>query len=161
MAWWGWMVLGVMLVIVELVVMDAAFYLMFVGVAAVLVGLLAIALPDASMAGMVMLFGVTSLVLMVGFRRKLYERMKARNPGFSSAPVGVLIRIDEDIPPDGDSRIEYRGARWAAHNVSKELLPAGSRVVVRGMEGTTLLVARDGDPVPVQVGQEQVARHQE
>ena len=40
MAWWGWGILGVALLGIELLAVDAQFYLVFAGLAAVLVGLL-------------------------------------------------------------------------------------------------------------------------
>jgi len=39
MPWWGWLVLGIGLLGVEMFVVDAQFYLVFIGVAAALVGL--------------------------------------------------------------------------------------------------------------------------
>ena len=49
MPWWGWLILGIGLLGVEMFVVDAQFYLVFIGVAAALVGLLGltgIALPQ-------------------------------------------------------------------------------------------------------------------
>ena len=46
MPWWGWFVLAAALLAVELFVIDAQFYLVFLGVSAALVGLLGLA--DAS-----------------------------------------------------------------------------------------------------------------
>jgi membrane protein implicated in regulation of membrane protease activity len=43
MPWWGWLILGVGLLGVEMFVVDAQFYLVFIGVAAALVGLLGLA----------------------------------------------------------------------------------------------------------------------
>ena len=40
MAWWGWCILGVVLLGVELLAVDAQFYLVFAGLAAIVVGLL-------------------------------------------------------------------------------------------------------------------------
>ena len=42
MMWWGWMVLGALLLGVELFAVDAQFYLVFLGVSAALVGLAAL-----------------------------------------------------------------------------------------------------------------------
>jgi membrane protein implicated in regulation of membrane protease activity len=40
MAWWGWLIIGIFLMGAELLGVDAAFYLIFVGSAAISVGLL-------------------------------------------------------------------------------------------------------------------------
>jgi membrane protein implicated in regulation of membrane protease activity len=39
MEWWGWMILGAMLLGAELTFLDAAFYLVFLGIAAAITGL--------------------------------------------------------------------------------------------------------------------------
>ena len=46
MPWWGWLVMAAMLLAFELFVIDAQFYLVFLGVSAALVGL--IGLVDGS-----------------------------------------------------------------------------------------------------------------
>lgn len=46
MPWWGWFVLAAVLLSVELFVIDAQFYLVFLGVSAALVGLLGLAAAD-------------------------------------------------------------------------------------------------------------------
>ena len=43
MTWWGWLVLGIGLLGVEMFVIDAQFYLVFIGVSAAVVGLLGLA----------------------------------------------------------------------------------------------------------------------
>ena len=43
MPWWGWLVLGIGLLGVEMFVIDAQFYLVFLGVSAAIVGLLGLA----------------------------------------------------------------------------------------------------------------------
>ncbi len=42
MPWWAWLVLGIGLLGVEMLVIDAQFYLVFIGLSAALVGLLAL-----------------------------------------------------------------------------------------------------------------------
>ena len=49
MLWWGWIVLGVAILGAEMFVIDAQFYLVFIGLSAVIVGLtdlLGLALPE-------------------------------------------------------------------------------------------------------------------
>ena len=49
MTWWGWMVLGAVLLGAELFAIDAQFYMVFLGVSAALVGLaglLGLAMPE-------------------------------------------------------------------------------------------------------------------
>ena len=43
MPWWGWMIFGALLLGAELLGVDAGFYLVFIGLAAALTGLLELA----------------------------------------------------------------------------------------------------------------------
>ena len=76
MPWWGWLVMGMGLLAVEMFVIDAQFYLVFVGAAAAIVGLLGLAgvqLPDWSQW---LVFAALSLIAMVTFRRRIYELVR-------------------------------------------------------------------------------------
>ena len=43
MPWWGWMIFGAILIGSELMIVDAGFYLVFIGIAAALTGLIELA----------------------------------------------------------------------------------------------------------------------
>ena len=73
MPWWGWLVLGIGLLGVELFVVDAQFYLVFIGVAAALVGLLGLAGSTMPQWAQWLLFAALSIVTMVAFRKRVYE----------------------------------------------------------------------------------------
>ena len=45
MVWWGWLVIGVLLLGAELFIIEADFFLVFLGVAAIVTGLLGLAVP--------------------------------------------------------------------------------------------------------------------
>ncbi|HEY1492130.1 MAG TPA: hypothetical protein VGF35_05860, partial [Steroidobacteraceae bacterium] len=63
MAWWGWIIGGAILFGAELTFVNAQFYLVFVGAAAILVGLLSAATAVAEWAQWG-LFAVLAIVLM-------------------------------------------------------------------------------------------------
>ena len=48
MQWWGWVVAGTIMLGAELAFIDAQFYLVFTGAAAIIIGLIAAALPEFS-----------------------------------------------------------------------------------------------------------------
>ena len=50
MSWWGWIIAGAILLGAELTFVNAQFYLVFVGSAAILVGLATLAAPLAGVA---------------------------------------------------------------------------------------------------------------
>ena len=48
MQWWGWVVAGTIMLGAELAFIDAQFYLVFTGAAAIIVGLIAAVMPEFS-----------------------------------------------------------------------------------------------------------------
>ncbi len=68
MPWWGWIILGLMLLGAELMVIDAGFYLVFIGIAAAITGLIALLDLPLELWHQWMLFSVLALVFMVLFR---------------------------------------------------------------------------------------------
>ena len=72
MTWWGWMILGAFLFGSELVAIDAQFFLVFLGISAMLVGLadlIGIAMPEWVQW---LVFASLSLISMFTFRKQLY-----------------------------------------------------------------------------------------
>ena len=53
MPWWGWLIVGIGLLGVEMFVIDAQFYLVFLGASAAIVGLLGLAGIDHARVGAV------------------------------------------------------------------------------------------------------------
>jgi membrane protein implicated in regulation of membrane protease activity len=71
MTWWGWMVIGALLLAAELFAVDAQFYLIFIGIGAVVVGLFGLLGIDLPMWAQWLLFAVISLTAMFTIRRQL------------------------------------------------------------------------------------------
>ena len=140
MTWWGWMILGAVVLGAELFAIDAQFYLVFVGLAAGIVGL-------AGLFGIVMpewvqwvAFGVLSLVFMFTFRKGLYEKIRGGAKGFRESITGDSVQIVEDLASGAETRAEYRGTNWTVRNVGDAAIAAGSRAVVAKVDGLTLHV---------------------
>ncbi|HEX2494238.1 MAG TPA: hypothetical protein VHK24_10720, partial [Steroidobacter sp.] len=72
MSWWGWLVAGAALLAVEMFVIDAQFYLVFLGAAAVVVGLAGLVGLEAPVWLQWLAFAVLSMLAMVSFRKRLY-----------------------------------------------------------------------------------------
>lgn len=142
MPWWGWIVVGVVLLIGETVA-DAQFYLVFLGVAAVLVGLLGMAGLSVGIALQWAIFGVLSVVLLVGFRARVYGRLRgsAAAPGHENI-VGETAVAQSDIGPGSLGRAELRGATWMARNVGPGVLAEGQRAEVVRVAGLVIDVRR-------------------
>ena len=140
MTWWGWMILGAILLGAELFAVDAQFYLVFLGVSAAVVGL-------ASLFGVVMpewgqwlAFAIVSLVFFLTFRKTLYDKIRGGGQGFKSTIAGDSITVADEVLPGGDARTEYRGSEWTIRNVGNSAIGAGTRAKVVKVDGLTLHV---------------------
>ena len=140
MTWWGWMILGAVLLAAELFTVDAQFYLVFLGVSAAVVGLatlFGVVLPEW---GQWLAFAIISLAFFVTFRKTLYDKIRGGGQGFQNTIAGDSVNVTEDLPPGGDARTEYRGTEWTIRNVGDSAIGAGTRAKVVKVDGLTLHV---------------------
>lgn len=143
MTWWGWMILGAVLFGSELFAIDAQFYLVFLGLSALLVGLgsmLGIAAPEWVQW---LAFAFLSLVSMLTFRRTLYAKIRANVKGFKEGIAGEFVSVTEALAPGASGSVEFRGSNWTVLNVGKQSIAAGSRAKVVKTEGITLHVSNN------------------
>ena len=91
MPWWGWMIIGALMLGSELLGVDAAFYLVFIGIAAMIVGLIELAGLASKPGCSGSLFSVIAIVLMVLFRKKLYAKLRGGGVGYETGPAGEIV----------------------------------------------------------------------
>jgi membrane protein implicated in regulation of membrane protease activity len=140
MTWWGWMILGAVILGAELFAIDAQFYLVFLGVSAALVGLaemLGIGMPEWAQWTA---FATLSLISFFTFRKALYEKIRGGAKGFRATMSGDTVNIVEELAAGGEARAEYRGTDWTVRNTGAAVIAAGSRVKVVKVDGLTLHV---------------------
>jgi membrane protein implicated in regulation of membrane protease activity len=140
MSWWGWCIIGTLLLAAELFAVDAQFYLIFIGVGAIVVGLIGLVGIDLPEWAQWMTFAVLSVAAMLTVRRYLYEKLRRRTAGVVDTDVAQRVRITEELAPGKTVRVEYRGSGWTALNVGDRLIPAGEEVRIESVEGLTLRV---------------------
>lgn len=141
MQWWGWIVVGALLLSSELFVpMD--FFLVFLGVAALIVGGVGLAGLDVPIWGQWLLFGALSLVLLVVVRGRLKRRLPAGDPRVDDTLVGEIALIHQHLDAGATGFAELRGSRWTARNADPTPLEPGTRVRVERVEGLVLHVRR-------------------
>ncbi|MXY00597.1 MAG: NfeD family protein [Chloroflexi bacterium] len=145
MPWWGWITLGGLLLIAELVG-GGALYLLFVGIAAILVGILVVLASDLPFWAHWPIFAVLALALLVGLRRHAHERIN-RSGGFEAITGEHAFVIDE-IVPAGYGQASLRGAKWEAHNLGSSTLTDGQRVRVERVDGLTLHLRAEDETTP-------------
>ena len=141
MAWWAWIILGVLLLGGELMGINAAFFLVFIGLSAILVGvadLLGLNLPAW---GEFLTFAVIAAVSMVLFRRQVYNMLHSEDDSINISPAGGSIQLTADLPPGDSGRTEYRGTTWTVKNIGDVTLSSGSHVNIVEVDGATLNVS--------------------
>lgn len=143
MLWWGWILLGVIILGAEMFVIDAQFYLVFIGLSAVLVGLLdlaGLALPEWVQW---MIFAALSLISMFTFRKSLYLKIRGTVPGFRTSMKGDMVLVADELAPGAQSRTSHRGTKWTVRNVGAGSIASGQRARVVKTEGLVLHVSND------------------
>jgi len=136
MAWWIWVILGLVLMVAELVV-PGTFYIFFFGVGGIVVGVLVlagVAGPDWMQWA---LFSVLSVAFIGVLRKPLINRYRTP-PVEIDTMVGDHGVALEDIPPGGAGKVEMRGSSWNARNVGGDLLLKGQRCHVERVDGLTV-----------------------
>ncbi len=145
MQWWAWIAVGAILLGSELAFVDAQFYLVFVGSAALVVGFLDLAGAALPAWLQWLIFTALAVVSMVGFRRRIYERMRRTLPIMRSGPAGEVITLEIALPPGETCRLEHRGSSWNAINCGTSVIAAGARARIERVDGLTLVVHADPD----------------
>jgi hypothetical protein len=141
MSWWGWIVGGAILLGAELAFVNAQFYLVFVGSAAILVGLAMELVYPLEPWAQWATFAVLGLVLMVTFRSRLYERLRGHQAAaVQSGPIGGVMTLPVALAPGETCRAEHCGTFWTVCNDSDKPIPAGERAHIARVQGLTLLV---------------------
>ena len=139
-AWWMWMILGLILLALE-VMTPGGFFIAFFGVAALVIGaldLVGLAMPFGIQC---LLFAALSVVSIVLFRKPLLERFEHRMPhGKVDSLVGETAMAMSEIAAGAFGKAELRGTSWNAHNIGEESIARAGRCRVIKVEGLTLHV---------------------
>jgi len=142
MSWWGWAIAGAILFGAELSFVSAQFYLVFIGSAAMLVGLVTLVVPLAEWLQWG-LFAALAVVSMVTFRSRIYQRFHGATPAVRTGPRGGIITLPAALGAGDSCQAEYGGSYWTVRNDGDTPLPAGSRARIVSVQNLTLLVRAD------------------
>ncbi len=140
MQWWAWIVVGAILLGTELAFIDAQFYLVFVGAAALVVGFVQLVGLNAPVWLQWLLFAVLAATSMVAFRRRIYARMRRNLPIMKHGPAGQTVTMPQALSPGESCRLEFHGSSWSAVNGGRAAIAAGSKAHIERVDGLTLVV---------------------
>lgn len=131
-----WLASGLVLLVIELVT-PSGFFVMFFGLGALTVGILAGLGVGAAWAQW-LLFPAASVIYLLLFRDRLQGRVE--RPGVDvDTLVGELALPRERIAPGGFGRVELRGTSWNARNVASVMIEPGERCRVTGVDAGLLV----------------------
>ena len=144
MPWWGWILVGTLLLAGELFVVEADFYLVFLGFAAVVVGVLDLAGLGGPLWLEWLLFAGIAVVSTVFFRQRVYRRLRPAAGGeVGDSVAGQTVLVRQELAPGASGPVELRGTVWSARNVGPAPLAPGARARVARVEGLVLEVIAD------------------
>lgn len=144
MVWWNWMLFGLVLLGIEMVT-PGGFYILFFGLAALLVGsLTGLGFAQAEWLQWLLFSSLAILSLLV-FRGPLSAWMKTQEkdlPAVDSLAGESAIPL-EDLAVGGAGKAELRGTTWTAHNAGPSPLTKGQRCKVERVEGLTIWISAE------------------
>ncbi len=139
MPWWSWLILGFALLGGEML-SPGGFYLLFVGIGALIVGLLALANLAGPSWMQWLLFTLLSVLSLTMLRSRLARSLL---PARQVAEiVGETVELTTAIQPDGIGQARFRGSVWKVRNAGPLPLEVGARCRVDEVKGITLTVGK-------------------
>lgn len=137
---WIWLIIGLALLGAEL--LSGAFVILFFGIGALATSMLALSV-DVPIAMQILVFGLTSLVLLMVFRKRFIKTVTEDEKKRSlSADIDTELILSETLPPRGETMIAYQGTHWTAVNLEEVELKQGTRIRIERTEGIKIFVRR-------------------
>ena len=138
---WHWWILAIALILLE--VFTPAFVFLWLGVAAGVVGLVLLVVPDMSWQAQGLIFALLSVGSIIGWRSYRHRRPgpPSEHPTLNrrgAQYIGRHFTLEGPIV-NGEGVIKIGDTRW---KVAGEDLPPGTQVTVTGTEGTILNVEK-------------------
>ena len=142
--WWHWLLFGLLLVLAEMAA-PGGFYIIFFGIAAIIIGVLALAGLGGPSWMQWLMFSVLAIGLLLLFRNRLL-RVFQGDPQVPPVDqlVGEVATAAGELAPGDVGRVELRGTVWTARNESASVLTNGARCRVLRVEGLMLYVGPEG-----------------
>ena len=140
--WWHWLVLGLILAALELAA-SGGLHIIFFGMAALVVGILALFGFAGPIWMQILLFTICSGLSLALVRRPLQRILQGDGKDVDSLIGETAVTLDEIVPGD-IGRAELRGSVWAARNAAGVPLRQRQRCIVVAVERLTLVLQPEG-----------------
>ena len=141
--WWHWMVLGLCLTMGELVI--PAFFIIWLGIGALGVGVVLLLAPDVSVAAQLLIWAGLSTALVLFWFRFLKPRTVTTIGSSAANVIGEVGVLVSDLNPDTRGQVRFQkpvlGAdTWACY--ARTEIKAGERVRIVAVEGQFINVEK-------------------
>jgi inner membrane protein len=137
MAWWIWVLGGLVLLVAE-VTTPGGFFAIFFGAGAILVGAMKALGWNGPAWAEWLVFTALSVAALAFFRKPLMRRFSLSSGKPVDRMEGERALVTEDVAPGGVGKAEMRGASWTARTAGDVTLEKGHRCLVERVEGLTL-----------------------
>ena len=137
MAWWIWVLGGLVLLVLE-VTTPGGFFAVFFGAGAILVGALKLLGWEGPAWAEWLVFTVLSVASRAFFRTPLMRRFNLSGGKLVDRMENETAVVTEEVPPGGVGKAEMRGATWTARTAGATALAKGCRCRIDRIEGLTL-----------------------
>lgn len=143
--WWHWFVVGILLVLAELAI--PAFFVIWFGLGALLVGGIVLFAPDLSSTAQIGLWIVASLAMVIlWFRIFKRSRDKTHSGSADGEVIGEIGLLTSNIAPFAKGKVRFQrpllgSEEWVC--LADEAIAAGERVRVVAIEGSFLKVVKN------------------
>jgi len=137
-----WAVFFVVFVIVEISTFDLVSIWLAVGS----LGAMFMSIFDLPLWSQLLVFIVASTILIIATRPIVKKLLKEVKPTNSELDIGKTATVTEEINNKaGKGRVNLNGVFWAARTVDDEIIPEGTIVIVKEIDGAKLIVDNDKD----------------
>ena len=141
---WCWLICAIVLLLSEFVL--PGFIIFFFGIGACVVSVAAFFIPEISFMWQLLIFAVSSVVLLIVSRRYIPGVFRGSNKvcegdiDLEDMSGETAISVT-DINPDECGKVEFRGSLWKA--MSGESIQTGERVRIISRKNITLIVEKN------------------
>ncbi len=144
MAWWHWIVVGLILIALEMAA-SGGFYVIFFGIAAIAIGFLNVLDLAGPLWFQFLLFSAISIGSLLFFRRPFMRWMQLDRPGSDvDSMIGETAVPLEDIAAGAVGRAELRGTVWSARNRANAAVRKGQRCTVVAVDRLMIFLEPEG-----------------
>lgn len=137
------LIIGVVAILVEIVVLQlTTFWLLFIGIGALIASLVLFLFPGLGWLGGMIVFVVATVGITLALYKPLKRWQHGPSPMKGNDAQGQQVLVIETINPDDAGKVSWSGADWRAVLVdgADQPLKAGQEGEIVEMSGITLIV---------------------